>query len=71
MTAGFGTDSREAIDLPEVMRGLAQRGIRVPEASVIAAIEFASSPEYDNLPASERWCQKIFWDPKDKTICAL
>lgn len=71
MVAGFGPTGTEACHLDDIMKGLAERGIHASREQVVAELAMASSSDYDKLPAAERWCQKIFWDAADESLCAL
>jgi len=70
MTTATAMVSNRNIYLPDVMKGLAGRGVDVSEAAVIEVVAFTAS-KYDKLPASDRWCKRIFWDPEDGTICLI
>jgi hypothetical protein len=70
LTGLFGV-SEEAAFLPDIMRKLGQRGIHVSSEAVVAVLEAASSAEYDELPAEQRWSQRLIWDANDQSVCAL
>jgi hypothetical protein len=70
LTSLFGP-AEDAAHLADIMRELGKRGINVSREAVVAVLEAASSAEYDELPAEQRWSQRLIWDARDESVCAL
>ncbi|WIA38115.1 hypothetical protein OEZ86_001476 [Tetradesmus obliquus] len=61
----FGPANDVAAYLTDIMRGMSNRGITVSREALVAVLAAASSAEYDELPAEQRWSQRLIWDPTD------
>jgi hypothetical protein len=71
LTSLFGPSNEGAAYLKDILRELASRGINASRETVVAVLEAASSAEYDELPAEQRWSQRLIWDPTDESVCTL
>jgi hypothetical protein len=71
LTSFFGPTNDGAAYLSDIMRELSNRGIQVSREAVVAVLQAASSAEYDEMPAEQRWSQRLIWDPTDESVCSL
>jgi hypothetical protein len=62
----FGPDNSLGTTLPEVQEALAAKGLgAVPRDALLAELRAASGPEYDTLPAEQKWGPMIYFDESD------
>ncbi|WIA38104.1 hypothetical protein OEZ86_001466 [Tetradesmus obliquus] len=71
LTGLFGPTNDGAAYLADILRELGNRGINVSREALVAVLAAASSAEYDELPAEQRWSQRLIWDPTDESVCSL
>uniref|UniRef100_A0A383WE42 DNA replication licensing factor MCM3 n=1 Tax=Tetradesmus obliquus TaxID=3088 RepID=A0A383WE42_TETOB len=71
LTDLFGPTNDGAAYLADILRELGNRGINVSREALVAVLAAASSAQYDELPAEQRWSQRLIWDPTDESVCSL